>query len=90
MAIKKIYRTNPDPILVKADNDQAQGALAKIAHINWLITQIDEPPVEDVSISGSNFDINLGSNVKYQIPHNENLSFRWAQARNRGRRPKTL
>ena len=59
MAIKKIYRTNPDPILVKSDNDQAQGALAKIAHINWLIGQIDEPALETVSIVSSNFEVDI-------------------------------
>ena len=41
MAIKKIVRTSPDPILVAERFDQAQGALAKIAHVNWLIDQVN-------------------------------------------------
>lgn len=41
MAIKKIVRTSPDPILVAERFDQGQGALAKIAHVNWLIGQIN-------------------------------------------------
>jgi len=67
MAIKKIYRTNPDPILVKADNDQAQGALAKIAHINWLIEQIDEPTLESVSVVGSNFEMDIRKGDYFNI-----------------------
>tara|TARA_Y100000034_G_C6763159_1_gene340060 strand:- start:54 stop:506 length:453 start_codon:yes stop_codon:yes gene_type:complete len=64
MAIKKIYRTHPDPILVKAEGDKAQGAIAKIAHVNWLIEQIDEPPVQNVSgvvdVSGAiNFEVDI-------------------------------
>jgi hypothetical protein len=42
MAIKRISRINPDPASLKRYADlQSQGSLAKVAHVNWLIDQIN-------------------------------------------------
>jgi len=86
MAIKKIVRTSPDPILVAERFDQAQGALAKIAHINWLIDQInaedshnkittfitltDAPDIAWDYSLSSNAQVTLGGNRTLAAPTN--------------------
>jgi len=81
MAIKQIVRTSPDPILVAAEFDQAQGALAKIAHINWLITQInagDSPTEITAFITLTDapviaWDYSLGSNAQVTLTASREL-----------------
>jgi hypothetical protein len=85
MAIRKISRTSPDPVLLKPVSFQSQGSLAKISHINWLIDKINSLPSHrittfitltdaatiawDYSLS-SNAQVTLGGNRALAVPTN--------------------